>query len=210
MAVSASAQAVPGMLFDPPVAADPAPAQPGQLRGTVSAPQFTIAEKFDDRVVQSFGLRNLAGAAISAAIGQGLDSPHEWGQGVGGFAHRYASGFSGTFSRQVFAFTLETALREDPRYFPLSKGAGFKKRTYNALKQAVWTKNDDGSSGFAYARVASQFGAAEFTNLWQPASTGQQSNAILRTFIGLGADAGYNFIQEFVPFARPRSLRHRH
>ena len=205
-----SAQTVPGMLFDPPAISSPAPAQPGQLRGTISAPQFTVAEKFDYRVVQSFGLRNLVGAAMGAAIGQGLDTPGEWGQGLGGFAHRYASGFSGTFSRQAFAFALETALREDPRYFPLSRGKGFKRRTLNALKQSVWTKNDHGSSGFAYARVASEFGAAEFTNLWQPASTGKQSNAMIRALIGLGADAGYNFIQEFLPFARRHSLRHRH
>jgi hypothetical protein len=180
------------------------------LRGTVSAPQLATDEKLEYRVVQSFGLGNLIGAGIGAAVGQAMDAPNEWGQGVGGFAHRYASGFAGTFSRQAFAFALETVLREDPRYFPLSKGGHFKRRTLNALKQTVWTKNDDGTSGFAYARVISKFAAAEFTNLWQPASTGQQSNAIIRALIGLGADAGYNFIQEFLPFARPHSLRHRH
>lgn len=187
-----------------------APAQPGQLKGTIAAPQLTTGEKFDYRVVQSFGLRNFLGAAVSAAIGQALDSPNEWGQGAGGFARRYGSSFAGTFSRQAFAFTLETALREDPRYFPLPRGAGFKQRSMNALKQTIWTKNDDGSSGFAFARVGSAFGAAELTNAWQPASTGGQGNAFKRGFIGLGADCGYNFLQEFLPFTRPISLRHRH
>lgn len=209
-AASVSAQTVPGVLLDPPEASNPGPPKPGELRGTVSAPHLTTSEKFEYRVVQSFGLRNFVGAAISASIGQALDSPHEWGQGVGGFSERYASGFAGTFSRQAFAFTLERALSEDPRYFPLSRGSGFKTRSLNALKQVVWTKNDDASSGIAYARLGSAFGAAEFTNVWQPASTGGQGSAMKRAFIGLGADFAYNFIQEFVPFARPISLRHRH
>jgi hypothetical protein len=209
-AAACSAQMVPGVFLDPPDVSKAGPPKPGELQGTLSAPHLTNAEKFEYRVVQSFGLRNFVGAAISASIGQEIDSPHEWGQGVGGFAERYASGFAGTFSRQAFAFTLESALGEDPRYFPLSKGSGFKIRTLNALKQVVWTKNDDGGSGIAYARLGSAFGAAELTNVWQPASTGGQGSAMKRAFIGLGADFAYNFIQEFVPFARPISLRHRH
>src|SRR5215472_7596027 len=79
---------------------DPPP-QPGQvaphdqnppdtnLPNTVSAPPFTVADKFDYRVVQSFGLRGLAGSLFGAAIGQARDAPHEWGQGVEGFATRY-------------------------------------------------------------------------------------------------------------------------
>ena len=204
------AQAVPGIALDPPVVSNPGPAQPGQLQGTVTAPQLTTAEKFEYRIVQSFGLRNFIGAAIGASIGQADKSPKEWGQDVPGFAQRYASSFAGTFSRQAFAFTLETVLREDPRYFPLSSGSAFKIRVLNATKQVVWTKNDDGSSGVAYARLISTFGAAEFTNVWQPPSTSTQWSAVRRGCIGLAADFGYNFLQEFFPFARPISLRHRH
>src|ERR1700761_471733 len=68
----------------------PAPRQPGQVQlpgappqalqipDTQSAPPFTVRDKFDYRVVQSFGLRGFVGAAISAGFGQGIDSPHEW------------------------------------------------------------------------------------------------------------------------------------
>lgn len=208
--VTTFAQTVPGIAFDPPASSSPAPAQPGELQGTISAPQLTVGEKFEYRIVQSFGLRNFVGAAIGAAIGQRLNSPHEWGQGVGGYAERYASSFAGTFSRETFAFTLEAALREDPRYFPLAPGASYRDRALNALKQVAWSKRDDGSSGFAYARIFSTFGGAEFTNLWQPPSTSGQVNALRRASFGLGADFGYNFLQEFIPFVRPISLRHRH
>ena len=198
-----------------------APPQPGQvalhdqnppdstLPNTVSAPPFTVADKFDYRVVQSFGLRGLGGSLVGAAIGQARDAPHEWGQGVQGFATRYGSGVAGNLSRQTFAFVLESALHEDPRYFP-SEDKSTKQRLLNVVKQVVICKTDDGRSSPAYGRVISQFAGGQFTNLWQPASTGSVGDGLVRAFIGLGADAGYNLLQEFIPFTRPRSLRHKH
>jgi hypothetical protein len=186
-----------------------APPQALQIPNTESAPPFTVRDKFDYRVVQSFGLRGFVGAAISAAFGQAQDSPHEWGGGVEGFAERYGSGFAGNASRQTFAFVLESAFHQDPRYFP-SEDKSKKQRVLNALKQVIVCKQDDGAASFAYARVFSDLGAGQFANLWQPRSTGGVGNGFKRGFIGLGGDAAYNFMQEFVPFTRPISLRHRH
>lgn len=208
----------------PNLSAQSTPPQPGQLPSshpdqhvpdvlklpkTISAPPFTVADKFDYRVVQTLGLRGLVGSAIGAAIGQGAGSPSEWGGGVEGFAKRYASGFAGNVSRQTFAFVLESALREDPRYFP-SEDAPTKARFLNALKQVVVCKTDAGHSSFAYGRVISTFGAAQLINTWQPNSTGGVGDGLVRGLYGLGADFAYNLAQEFFHFTRPRSLRHRH
>ena len=191
--------------------AQPTQQQPNSLEklpDTVSAPPFTVRDKFDYRVVQSFGARGFVGAAVGAAIGQARNSPHEWGQGFDGFAERYGSGFGGNVSRQTFAFVLESAFHEDPRYFP-SEDESKKQRVVNALKQIIICKTDSGRTEFAYARVFSQFGNGQFDNLWQPKSTGSVSDGFIRAVIGLGADAAYNFMQEFLPFTRPHSLRHR-
>jgi hypothetical protein len=80
----------------------------------------------------------------------------------------------------------------------------------NAAKQVFVCKTDTGHSSFAYARVISAFGSGQFVNVWQPASTGGVSNGLERSVYGLGADFAYNFMQEFFPFTRPHSLRHRH
>jgi hypothetical protein len=180
----------------------------GTLPNTVSAAPFTVAEKFNYRVVQSFGLRGLGGSLVGAAIGQARDAPYEWGQGAEGFATRYGSGVAGNLSRQTFAFVLESALHEDPRYFP-SEDKRKKQRAWNAVKQAFLCKTDSGRSTFGYGRVISQFAGGQLTNVWQPASTGSVTDGFVRAFIGLGADAAYNFMQEFIPFTRPRSIRHR-
>jgi hypothetical protein len=149
------------------------------------------------------------GAAVGAAFGQALNTPHEWGQGAAGYARRYASGFSGNFSRQTFSFALESAFHEDPRYFP-SEDKGKKQRAFNALKQIIRCKTDAGGDSFAYARVFSAFGAGQLINAWQPKSSGSVADGVKRSFITLGADAAYNFLQEFLPFTRPISIRHRH
>ena len=179
------------------------------LPNTMSAPPFTVADKFDYRIVQSFGLRGLGGSLIGAAIGQGRGSPYEWGGGVEGFAKRYVSGLGGNMTRQGFAFVLESALHEDPRYFP-SEASPKKARLVNALKQVVTCKTDSGDSSIAYARIASSFGSAFVVNTWQPNSTGTAGAAWRRGLYGLGADFAYNLLQEFVPFTRPHSLRHKH
>lgn len=200
----------PGQLAKPADAQEqPKPNGLQDLTKTVSAPSFTVHDKFDYRVVQSFGLRGVMGAAISASIGQAENSPREWGQGVEGYSERYGSAFAGNLSRQSFAFVLESAFHEDPRYFP-SQDRPAKYRLYNALKQVIVGKTDSGTSEFAWARVISDFGAGQFVNVWQPKSTGSIGDGVKRSFIGLGADTAYNLMQEFVPFTRPRSLRHRH
>jgi len=180
-----------------------------KLPNTISAPPFTVADKFDYRVIQTFGIRGLVGAFVGSSIGQATGTPYAWGGGVEGFAKRYASAFAGNVSRQSFAFVLESALHEDPRYFP-SQERTFKARLTNAMKQVFICKTDSGRSSFAYGRVGSAFAAGQLVNAWQPGSNGKVTDGLERGVFSLGGDFGYNLLQEFFPSLRPRSIRHRH
>ena len=196
-----------------------APPQPGQLArpaqqtrshllcDTVSASPLTIREKFDYRVVQSFGLKGFLGSALSAGVAQWDDSPHRWGQGAEGYGLRYGSSFGANVSRQSFAWVLESALHEDPRYFPSVDKQNRKQRFLNALKQVLITRKDSGADGFAYSRFISAFGAGQFVNVWQPRGNNSVTDGLERGVISLGGDAAYNLLQEFFPFTRPIALR---
>jgi hypothetical protein len=186
------------------LAQDSPPPQPGTLASTV--PPFTVVDKFDYRVVQTFGLRGLVGPALGAAFGQGMNTPSKWGQGVEGYSKRYLSGFTTNLSRQVFAFGLESTLHEDPRYFP-SAEKGFRPRLKSVLRQTYMTHTDTGQERFAYSRFASAYGAAFMTNAWMPHTNNSIDDGIMRGSIIIGTDAAYNFLQEFLPFTRPRSIR---
>jgi len=180
---------------------------PGQVGPTMTANPMSVAEKLDYRLVQSFVLHGFAGAAFGAAISQGKDVPREWGEGWGAYATRYAADVGTDLSRQSMMFVLESALHEDPRYFP-SEEKGFRARTKNVLLQTVVTRTDSGKETFAWARMGSAFAAGELANVWQPPSTGTPGRGLSRGCIMLGGDLAYNFLQEFVPFVRPHSLRH--
>lgn len=172
----------------------------------MQAAPLSVGRKFKVDVVQSFGFRGLLGAAIGASIGQATNTPGEWGQGADAYGERFASSLGGSLSRQTFSFVLETALHEDPRYFPSTERTK-KARFWNVVKQTVITRTDSGGSSFAYATVISAFGAGQLVNTWQPKSTSHVSDGIERGFITLGLDAASNLAQEFIPRLRPHELR---
>jgi hypothetical protein len=174
----------------------------------MQAAPLSVGGKFHSRIVQSLGLRGVLGAAIGASIGQGTNTPGEWGQGAEGFGKRFASGFGGNVARQSFTFALEAATHEDPRYFPSTETAK-KARLWNVVKQTFLCKKDSGDSSFAYARIVSAFGTGQFVNIWQPKSINGVSNGIERGFISLGADAASNLMYEFLPFTRARDFRNK-
>jgi hypothetical protein len=172
----------------------------------MQAAPLSVGGKFQARTVQSLGFRGVLGAAIGAAIGQGTNTPGEWGQGAEAFGKRFASGFGGAVARQTITFALEAPMHEDPRYFPSTETTK-KARIWNVVKQTFLCKKDSGDSSFAYARIIGAFGTGQLVNAWQPKSTSGVSDGIERAFISLGLDAASNLSQEFIPRLRPRELR---
>lgn len=187
-----------------------APPQPGRLlTDTVPAPALTGEEKFQNRAASVVGLRGWLGTAVGAGLGTAFDVPKEWDTHISGYGLRYASGIGVNLTHQAFAFGLDYALHEDPRYFP-SEERGFKPRLMNVLKQSVISRRDDGSDGVAYSRLVSAFASAQVAGAWQPPSNQGVGNGLERGALILAGESAINFLQEFVPFTRPASMRHRH
>lgn len=188
---------VPAVLFGqtPPVSSSSA-----------TVPALSTAEKFEYRVLSTFGPTKLIVVGFEAAYDQVTNTPSEWKQGAEGYGKRYASEFGTVASRQFFAFALESTIHQDPRYFP-SGDKGFLRRTKHALKYALIARTDSGDDQFAYARIGSAFGSSFLANAWQPRSTDTAGNAMKTFGVTIAGDAAYNFLQEFIPFLRPKELR---
>lgn len=194
----------PGQLATP--AGPSAEKTSGILGNTMSAPPFTVGEKFNYRVLQSFSVRGFLGGALAAGIGQATGTPYAWGGGAEGFGKRYGSALLGSFARQSFAFTIDSALHDDPRYFP-SLEKGFKPRTFNAIKQVFICKTDAGHASFAYGRVVSAFASGQLVNAWQPGSNGSVGDGFQRGLYAMSADLALNLAQEFITSFRHKTLR---
>lgn len=169
---------------------------------------LTLGQKFDQRAASTVGLQSFVGAGFGSAISQWANTPGEWGQGFDAYGKRYASSFGSNLTRQTIAFGLEGALHEDPRYFP-SEDKRFGMRIKSVLLQTVTTRTDSGGRRFATARVGSAFITGQIVNAWQPPSNDGVGNGVMRGIITLSVDAAGNLAQEFIPWLRPRSLRHR-
>lgn len=180
------------------------PRQPGQLPGPY-VPVSNMA-KFKYRFYSTFSWRGLVGSAFGAGFNQLIDSPKEWGGGVEGYGKRYASIMGGSLTRQTLNFAFESALSEDPRYFPLD-GPSKKARLWNALKQTFLTRTDSGGTSFAYARVASAVATGQITRAWLPPSSNGFSDGMETAGVTLAVDAAVNVLYEFIPRARPKQIR---
>jgi hypothetical protein len=172
-----------------------------------NVPALTLGQKFDHHAAGTAGIQAFVGAGFGSALSQWSNTPSEWGQGFDGYSKRYASSFGSNLTRQALAFGLEGALHEDPRYFP-SEDKRLSMRIKSVLLQTVMTRTDSGGRRFATARVGSAFITGQIVNAWQPPSNDGVGNGVIRGMITLSVDAASNLAQEFIPWLRPRSLRH--
>ncbi len=187
---------------------DPAPVGPAQAplakppsdTGYQYKP-FTVGQKFKADTKDTFGPIALIGVGISAGIDQFTNTPSAWGQGAAGYGRRYASDFGINAAHQYFGFALQTALHEDPRYFP-SADRSVKGRLKSVVRQAFITRTDSGGETFAYARWASAFGAGLLSDTWMPQSDAHIHDGLAEGAYLLGINVGLNLAEEFIPFFR--------
>lgn len=143
------------------------------------------------------------GAGLAAASGQLGNDPIEWGQGMAGYARRYGSSVGDTAARNMLAFGLDSALRQDPRFFR-SKQTGFWPRAKDAMLQTLITRTDSGGRTFATWRFGSAYGAHLVSYSWRPDSV----RTVGRVFTGgsttLASDTVSNLFREFWPDIKKR------
>lgn len=200
--------AASGILADssnPPQTDTQAPQEPvtENLWQNPDAPyrRLSVGQKFIYHTKNTFGPVPLLFDAASAAISQWNDTPVEWGQGWDAYGQRYASSLGTSIASSYFGFTLEAILHEDPRYIP-ARDRTAKGRIASVLRQVVRERRDDGSDGWAYARLGSAFGSGFVTNAWMPKSNNTVGDGLVRSALILGSTAGFNLAQEFIPFLR--------
>lgn len=152
--------------------------------------------------------RALVMAGATSAIGQARNVPHEWGQGPGGFAKRFASGLGTHMVKETIQFGVGALHHEDPHYYR-SNLHGTLPRLGYAVKSTfiVPTTNKPGKT-VAAGRLSGAFGAGLISRAWQPASTAGIGAGVATGGILIGADVGMNVAREFWP-QKKKALSHK-
>lgn len=162
--------------------------------------KFAIATK-DTFDYPSYGL-----AAAFAGLSQLQNDNPSFGQGLKGYARRYASAVAdqdlGNYMTEAI---LPSLLREDPRYFRRGHGSFLGRLAYAASRVAV-TKTDAGNSRFNGSEFLGNGIVASIGNLYYPDDIGLRYTA-QRMFTQIGSDAFDNILKEFWPDIKRKWLK---
>lgn len=137
-------------------------------------------------------------AAVFASFYQLTDQNPSFGQGMAGYARRFATAYGDQLAGNMMTEgIMPSLLREDPRYFRLGEGTA-KHRIWYALTRILVTRNDSGKWGFNFAELAGNSAAAAISNAWYPDTRTAKDNA-QKLGISCGTDALSNLLKEFWP-----------
>ncbi len=157
--------------------------------------------------VSAYNPAALAGALVYDGFLQGIDYPREWGQGGLGYSKRLGSTLAYSGVRNLLGFGLDSALRQDPRYYR-STGRGMWHRTKHAFRETILTHKDSGGETLATWRLGSAYGAAFISNEWYPDRVNTIALGFSQGSTQLGFDLLSNLGSEFWPDIK-RKLLHR-
>ncbi len=173
---------------------------PSQADPYAPLPPRSKAAIFGRRIVAPSGF---AKSAVTAGINQWQDSPHEWGQGLGGYGKRYGHKIANRSVENAIGMAVAITTREDPRYFR-SRDSAFGHRLRHALVSALLTRTDGGGSRVALWRLSGNYGAQFVSNAWRPDRYTDTRDTLRRGTVSIGYDGISNLLKEFWPDIRRR------
>jgi hypothetical protein len=151
----------------------------------------------------------IVGAGL-AGLGQLTDSHEDFGQGVSGYARRWATSYADQLTGNYMTEGLMPILfHEDPRYFRRGSGrGGVWSRTFYAASRIFVTKTDSGGTSFNFAEVLGNAASAGIANSYYPNERTFGDN-MGRLTTQLATDAVSQILKEFWPDIRRRFSHHR-
>ena len=160
--------------------------------------KLTEKERFHYYASMTFAPLAGLNAVFGAAISQGIDSPHEWGQGWGPYGVRVASSYGSTFVGNTIAYATSAIFRDDNRYVRSHKN-GFKARLGAAALSPYVARNNAGRARFSASSFLGGVGHSTIQLQWSPPSWQGWESVGLNYLIWYSESAGVNFVREFYP-----------
>jgi len=168
-----------------------------------SKQKFTIAAK------DSFDWPSYILAGGLAALSQLENSEASFGQGMKGYAKRYAGGVGDQIIGNMMTEGIfPSLLHEDPRYFRRNTGST-KSRLGYAVTRVFVTRTDDGGSRFNFSEWGGNATAVAISNAYYRDNRNWQDNTEkLATSVGI--DLFSNILKEFWPDFKRRFVQRHH
>jgi len=166
--------------------------------GTQPYIALTTKQKYTVATRDTLDGPSYALASAFSGLAQLTDSNPSFGQGVKGYARRYATALAdqdlGNFMTEAI---IPAALHEDPRYFRKGTGGRWGRVGY-ALTRVLIAHDDKGHLCFNTSEILGNGIAASIGNLYYPDARGF-SDTMQRAGIQVGTDAISGVLKEFWP-----------
>jgi hypothetical protein len=166
--------------------------------GTKAFIPLTAKGKIHIALKDSFDYPSYAVGAGLSLIYQAENQNPDFGQGVKGYLHRYATSTSDQIIGNMMTEGFMPALmHEDPRYFRKVTGSFWSRLGYSATRTLVG-KDDHGKDIPNFSEVIGNGIGAAIGNAYYPHSrTG--GDILQRTYTAIGTDTISNILKEFWP-----------
>jgi hypothetical protein len=148
---------------------------------------------------------------LVAGLGQASNSNPSYGQGIEGYAKRYATAYGdNAIENFMGSAVFPSILHQDPRYYQLGRG-GFLRRTEHAVSRVFSTRSDSGKKQVNYSELGGGMVAAAIsTYTYHPHSERGFRNVVSAWGTQMGWDAATFIIKESWPDLRKRSKSRKH
>jgi hypothetical protein len=147
--------------------------------------------------------------SITAGIEQGTDEKAGYGQGAMGYAKRYGADFTDGLTNEIFVTgVFPVLLHQDPRYYRLGRGSGFKRTAY-ALSRIVIARGDSGNNRFNASEFLGNLTSGALSMTYYPQNQRNVGEVFTRMGVEIGYDSLFNVLKEFYPDLK-RKFSHNH
>src|SRR5579862_5808093 len=123
--------------------------------------KFALVEHYFDPFTFVF-------TSITAGIEQSTNEKEGYGQGVLGYAKRYGADFTDGLTNELFVTAIFPALlHEDPRYYRLGHGSGWKRTAY-AFPRILIAHSDSGANRINASEFLGNLGSGALSMTYYP------------------------------------------
>lgn len=162
---------------------------------------LTARQKINIARKDSFDYPLVGLAGVLAGLGQLADQQPSFGQGVKGYAHRWATNYADqAIGNMLSEGFLPALFHEDPRYFRRGSGSKWHRLGY-AVSRVVITQKDGGGSRFNFSEWVGNATAVAISNSYYPDGRAAGDNTT-KLFQQVATDAFSQVLKEFWPDIR--------
>ncbi len=172
---------------------------------------LTSKQKMMIAVKDSFDYPVYPTAGLFAALYQLENQNPSFGQGMEGYAKRFATAYGDQMIGNMMTEGIVPSLfHQDPRYFRIDPALGYsvKRRAWLAVRQIVITRTDSNHPTFNISEWGGNALSTAISNAYYP-DTRNASDNVEKWLIAIATDTFSNVLKEFWPDVKKKLHKHK-